>query len=151
MSFDNAIEKVKQTLRRAAERLSGETAPVSAGMPSVESLANRPLQGPRSDILESDREILIRMDVPGADPKSTVVYLDDNGLLTAHIGIQAEDESYRSLISEFALADWYQTFQLPFHISGGDISASVKNGVLTIRVPKREKTKKVIVPVNSDG
>ena len=92
---------------------------------------------PLVDIYETDSELVLAAELPGAD-KDTVSVQVDKGVLT----IQAEakvntpgDEYSRTYVS-FVEGQYFRAFALSDEIDRDEITASSANGVLTVRLPK---------------
>ena len=96
---------------------------------------------PRVDIKEEDDRFVIFADIPGVDPKDIVVKMD-RGMLTLK-GERAsahEDGNARSTRSERAWGSFYRRFALPDSADPDGITATGRNGVLRIDIPKRPET-----------
>ena len=90
---------------------------------------------PRVDILETDSELLLLADVPGVQPDDLDIRYE-RGELTIHGKVQPRNEEVDYLWSEYEVGDWYRAFTLSEEIDAGKISAELKNGVLTLHLPK---------------
>ena len=97
---------------------------------------------PAADVLENQNEIKVKVDLPGHDPKSVQVKLE-NGILT----IQSERKQERQeqqegvLRAERSYGAFARSFSLPDTVNPEKVEARFENGVLTITLPKREETK----------
>lgn len=96
----------------------------------------------RVNIREDDNQIVIMADVPGMEQKDINVNVD-NGYLTLSGKRTFEDEEYKESYHrvERAYGHFSRSFQLPNTIDINNIQASYKNGVLEIKLPKREEAK----------
>ncbi|MBF0424174.1 MAG: Hsp20/alpha crystallin family protein [Magnetococcales bacterium] len=96
----------------------------------------------RVDILEDENKIVIKADVPGMEQKDINVNVD-NGQLTISGERKFEDEankeSYHRM--ERAYGRFNRSFSLPNTTDTSKISASYKNGVLEVTLPKLEEAK----------
>ena len=101
---------------------------------------NRGAWSPAVDISEtSGREYVIQADLPGM--KREDIHLSfDNNILTLS-GERAADAADGRQRSERFHGPFSRTFTLPHTVDGGRISAAYKDGVLTVRVPRREDAK----------
>jgi|OpeIllAssembly_1097287.scaffolds.fasta_scaffold607035_2 HSP20 family molecular chaperone IbpA len=93
---------------------------------------------PPVDILESDEGLTIRADVPGLDEKILEISVDQ-GVLT--IEGKAVFGNGDLLWREYAMDGYWRQFQLPDTFDAGKAKASIKNGVLTLTLPKAEAAK----------
>jgi HSP20 family protein len=97
---------------------------------------NRALLVPRADIFETAKDIVVLADLPGVDESSVDITVEKN-ILTIKGQCQIEPPSGLSLsYSEFKLGDYQRRFALPNEIDKDGISASMKNGVLKLVMPK---------------
>ncbi len=90
---------------------------------------------PRADILETDSELLLFADVPGVRPEDLDVCYE-HGELTIHGKVQPRNENADYIWSEYEVGDWYRAFRLGEEIDASKIFAELKNGVLTLQMPK---------------
>jgi len=93
---------------------------------------------PPVDILESDEGLTIRADVPGLDEKILEISVDQ-GVLT--IEGKAVFGNGDLLWREYAMDGYWRQFQLPDTFDASKAKASIKNGVLTLTLPKAEAAK----------
>lgn len=113
----------------------------------VERTRARRVYSPKVDITERKDDIVVTADMPGVDEKSVDINLEKNML---SIYGRVEDnapESHRPLHVEYGIGDYERAFTLSNEIDRDRIQATVKNGVLTIVLPKAEtaKSKKIAV------
>lgn len=102
---------------------------------------------PAVDIVERKDDIVVTADMPGVDDKSVDITLEKN-LLTIYGKVEADfPERHVLYLSEYGLGDYQRVFTLTDEVDRDKIQATVKNGVLTIVLPKAEaiKTKKIAV------
>jgi HSP20 family protein len=97
---------------------------------------------PPADIVETQGAIEVTVDLPGHDPKSLEVKLE-NRVLT----IQSERKQERRaeqdgvLRAERSFGQFARSFELPDTVDAAKVEAKLENGVLTVTLPKREETK----------
>ncbi|MEM5793367.1 MAG: Hsp20/alpha crystallin family protein [Candidatus Aenigmatarchaeota archaeon] len=96
---------------------------------------------PLSDILEDEKEMLIKMEMPGVEKDDIIITAKDGGL---EIKVQRKDEYkeedkkkgfYRF---ERRYSGFYRYFPLPDDADAEKISATYKNGILELKIPKKE-------------
>ena len=102
---------------------------------------------PRADIYETDREIVVLTDIPGANEKTVDVTLEKNVLT---ISANIEPLVYQGLdlaYAEYEEGDYQRSFRLSADIDRDKIDAIVKDGVLKIHLFKSEaaKTRKIAI------
>ncbi|MDR2446099.1 MAG: Hsp20/alpha crystallin family protein [Treponema sp.] len=117
-----------------ASRLFGK----GAGLPAV-------------DLRDMENTYIMDIELPGYDEKSIQVHVD-GGRLTIESAQQEEasnkDEG-RYLIKERASRSFSRVFQLPENADPAEITASFKNGILTLEIKKRAEAQKRLIQINS--
>jgi HSP20 family molecular chaperone IbpA len=107
----------------------------------VERTRDRRVYSPAVDIVERNDDILLTADVPGVDEKSIDITLEKN-LLTLYGTIEADiPDALKLGHAEYGVGDYHRTFTLSDEVDRDRISASVKNGVLKLVLPKSERMK----------
>jgi HSP20 family protein len=101
---------------------------------------------PRVDILHNENELVLLADVPGVGPDDIDVRFE-NGELTIDGKCAPRAFGTRPLGEEYEVGDYHRVFTLSNHIDGDRITAQLTQGVLTVRLPKREAVKPKRVPV----
>jgi HSP20 family protein len=105
---------------------------------------------PTMDVAETSKEIIVRAEIPGIDPKELDISLHD-GVLTIRgerkQEKKEEDETYH--LVERSYGSFTRSFRLPAEVDMDKVKASYKNGVLEINMPKMkaEPVKKIEVKV----
>jgi HSP20 family protein len=91
---------------------------------------------PYTDIHETERAVVVSMEMPGVDKDSIDIRLD-KGVLTVKGTIDsAKYEALRPIYSEYNVGNFVRTFTVSTKIDSAGISANVADGVLTIELPK---------------
>lgn len=95
---------------------------------------------PDLDISETDKEIIVRAEVPGIEKDDIDITLTD-GLLTIQGEKKHEDEEknedYHRV--ERRYGSFARTLRLPSEVGHDQIDANYKDGVLKLVIPKPEK------------
>lgn len=91
---------------------------------------------PTVDIYEQDSGLTLVADIPGVTSKNLHVDID-NGILTLEGDVEIALKG-GPLLSEFALSGYYRQFRLPEHLDTDKVDAQLKDGVLTLSLPKAE-------------
>ena len=94
---------------------------------------------PRVDILETDDELLLYVDMPGVKPDAVDIRFE-NGELVVH-GRRAQRHTGKPWLWEYETASFQRAFRVAENIAADKISAELKNGVLSVRLPKVEAVK----------
>ena len=102
---------------------------------------------PAVDIFETDKEITLLADMPGATADDLIIDLRDNTLtLSANVEpVRGADEEL--LLGEYESGRYYRQFTLGELINQEKIDARLADGVLRLSLPKVEKAapKKIAV------
>ena len=94
---------------------------------------------PYTDIHETDKAVIVSMEVPGVDRSSIDLQLD-KGVLTVKGTVDgAKYESLRPIYSEYNIGNFVRTFTVSPKIDSAAISANVVDGVLTVELPKAKE------------
>lgn len=100
----------------------------------------------KCDIYEKDGDYHIEMDIPGFEKKDISIECDNGNLtITAEKEEKENDESKRYIKRERTYGKYQRSFYLG-DVEAEKIKAEFKNGMLKIKVPKKEEknTKKQI-------
>ena len=95
---------------------------------------------PRFDIWENDDEMILYGDLPGVMPDGLDVHFE-NPVLTIHGKVSPRHNDIKFLHGEYGIGDFHRTFTIGEAIDTERISAELKNGVVTVHLPKNEKVK----------
>ena len=102
---------------------------------------------PKTDIYETEDEIILVADVPGTDQDSVDITLEKN-ILSINAFVDNDiPVGYDRIYSEYEIGDFQRSFHLPDEINQNKIKAVVSNGELRLHLPKAEpaKAKKITV------
>lgn len=89
---------------------------------------------PATDVTEESDAYVVRLDVPGVEKDALDVTIDGTMLsVKAH-------RVTKTKTGESTL-DYRRAFSLPEHVKSDEISGTLKDGILTLRVPKDEMAK----------
>jgi HSP20 family molecular chaperone IbpA len=101
---------------------------------------------PRVDIVETDAELLLYADLPGALPYDIDLNFEQ-GELTLRAKVKPRSTKDRDVFSEYEVGDFYRAFQVSELIDSSKIDAEFKNGVLTVHLPKQQAAQPQRVPI----
>lgn len=96
---------------------------------------------PPADIFEDADGITIQLDMPGVVKDGLSVKADRNGLVVEGDASIAMPEGMEAVYAEIRTARYRRSFTLTGELDADGIEASIKDGVLAIRVPKRPELK----------
>jgi len=92
---------------------------------------------PAADVTETDKEIVVRLDVPGMDCGEIDVSVSGDLLTIAGEKKEQHEEEREGVhLSERSHGAFRRTLQLPAHIDSRNVTAECEKGVLTVRLPR---------------
>jgi HSP20 family protein len=118
------------------------TALESRERPTVEREGTRPgpVFRPDVDIVERKEEFLVTADLPGVDETRVHVHLEDGVLsIDAEPASPSEDPAWTPLHAEYRPGAYHREFRLTDTVDDSRIQASMRDGVLELRLPKTER------------
>ena len=103
---------------------------------------------PPTDIFETEEALTLTLEMPGV-AKDRVEVRVENDVLTIEGRIDyGPYENLRPLYTEYNVGNYARTFQLSSKIEQEGISAALKDGVMTLVLPKVERAKARKIQVN---
>ena len=106
-----------------------------------------PLQPPESyfvpatDVYETADELTLVAEMPGIKPDGLAVTVEDNVLVIRGKPAGEGETGGEVLLEEFTAGEFYRAFQLPADYDTERIEASLRQGILTLTLPKSERLK----------
>lgn len=97
-------------------------------------------RAPDVDIFETDEQLRLILDVPGAEKGDVRIEVDENDTLQVRAKNGFQEPPGRSQ-REFEAADFFRSFYLGREYDKDAIQAKLENGVLDLTIPKREEVK----------
>jgi HSP20 family protein len=109
---------------------------------------------PAVDIFETENEMVVKADLPDAQEKDIDVRVENNTLTIRgerKFNNEVHEDNY--LRVERAYGTFTRSFSLPNTVNTEGIRAEHRNGVLSVRMPKREETKpkQIKISVSENG
>ncbi|GAB68712.1 heat shock protein [Plasmodium cynomolgi strain B] len=105
---------------------------------------------PPMDVIDKDKEIEIKIDVPGLNKDNVQINLYNRNLEVSGGFKKTEetrDDKQRYYLKERSQTSFYRSFLLPENVCEDNIKATFKDGILKIDIPKKavlpEKKKKI--------
>ncbi len=99
---------------------------------------------PAYNVTESDKAYTIEVAVPGIRKEDCKIRLNDD-VMTISVEkqqqLEEDGKKRRYLRKEFSYSKFEQSFSMPEEVDQKGVRAEVKDGVLTINLPKREVKK----------
>jgi HSP20 family protein len=104
---------------------------------------------PRVDILETPDEFRAEVELPGVRPEDIDVNLENGILKIQARAFERSSGTLRALVREFGSGTFTRSLRLSESIDAAKISAEVKDGLMTLRLPKVGAVKPRTIPVVS--
>jgi HSP20 family molecular chaperone IbpA len=97
---------------------------------------------PNTDIYETEDALMVVMEMPGVDNEHADITLEDDVLSVAGRIDFSKYEKLQPVYTEYNIGYYRRSFSLsPSSIDEHRISADMKDGVLTLTLPKAERVK----------
>ena len=119
-------------------------------LPSTESMFDTGWF-PNVDVSEGKKDITVKAEIPGIDPKDIDISLEDRWLRIKGEKKQEEeetDENYYRI--ERSYGYFNRTIELPAEVDASDVDASYKNGVLKIKLKKVKESEPKKIKIKSE-
>lgn len=103
---------------------------------------------PRVDVEETDKEILVKADLPGVDPKNVEITVENGVLMVRGEKKEEKEEKKKNYHrTERFMGTFYRAIQLPPSADADKVNATSANGVVTVTIPKKPEAqpKKITV------
>jgi HSP20 family protein len=103
---------------------------------------------PKVDMSETDKEIRIKIDAPGVDPKNVNISVDDNALsISGKTDEKREEKGETFYRMEREIGSFQRSFELPRGAATDKIEARADKGVLIITIPKKPEAQRKPITV----
>ena len=96
---------------------------------------------PRTDIYETQDNVVLLVDMPGVASDGVDITLEKRTLAIRGYAADQEHQNYRQVYAEYGAGDYERVFTLTEDIDRDGIEASQKNGVLRLVLPKAAPAK----------
>jgi HSP20 family protein len=134
----NGFPRLLRRMRHDFDRLFEEGWPVLAADDSLAEVAFQP----SVDVTEDKDQVLVRAELPGM-AKDDIKVSVDGGVLSIQ-GEKKENKETREggvLRRESSYGSFCRSFTLPAGVDAGKAAASYRDGVLELKLPKKEEAK----------
>ena len=103
---------------------------------------------PNTDIYETADSLTLVMEMPGVEKDNIEVKIDDDVLQIEGRIDFANYADMKPVYTEYNVGHYARRFSLSSKIDQGKISASVGDGILTLKLPKAEEAKPRKIQIN---
>jgi HSP20 family protein len=130
-----ADQEVQVQQKREVEKKQESTVPLRSFLPV-------------SDIFETDHALNVVLEMPGVAKENVEIGIDNDVLkISGRIDI-AKYEGLQPVYTEYNIGNYSRSFQLSNKVDQDGIKAELKDGVMTLVLPKSEKAKPRKISVN---
>jgi HSP20 family molecular chaperone IbpA len=124
-----------------AQELKTTERQVPSTLDGAERTRTRPVYVPRTDIYETQDNVVLLVDMPGVASDSVDITLEKRTLAIRGYAKDQQHQNYRQVYAEYGSGDYERVFTLSEDIDRDSIEASQKNGVLRLVLPKAAPAK----------
>jgi HSP20 family protein len=122
-----------------AEKTVAPRAKPQAPQSREETRSQEQYLAPPVDIYETQDGLVVKADLPGVS-KETLNVRVENNLLTIR-GEATHSTRGEPIYREYGLINFFRQFELNERVDQSNISAELRHGVLTLKLPKAEEAK----------
>jgi len=106
---------------------------------------------PSMDVSETKEALVVKAEVPGLDPKDIQISLQEQYLTIKGEKTQEKlDKEERYHRVERFYGSFARSVRLPVGVDGSRVTASFKNGLLTVTLPKTAAAKGTTIPIKAE-
>jgi HSP20 family protein len=106
---------------------------------------------PKVDVADTKDAFMVTAEIPGIDPKEITLTLDGDTLTVKgekrHEKEEKEETYFRM---ERAYGAFARTIPLPAPVETGKVTATFKNGILMVKLPKGAAAKGTLIPIKAE-
>ena len=103
---------------------------------------------PAVDICETETDLYVMVDMPGVPSDNVEIDLKDD-VLSVVGKVAVSDVEGEELLTEFRTGNYFRNFQVTDAIDVENISASISDGVLKLKLPKSKKAMPRKIPITT--
>ena len=122
------------------------------GRPGQDELTTTSSFVPAVDVYEDEHKVTLKLEIPGIKQEDVDIRLENNTLTVR--GERKPDEGIRDgqfHRSERIFGTCSRSFTLPNTVDAARVKAEYRDGVLTVRLPRRDEAKPRQIAVEADG
>ncbi|MCG8589782.1 MAG: Hsp20/alpha crystallin family protein [Proteobacteria bacterium] len=119
-------------------------------LPSTAVRARSTAFSPRIDVRETDEAFLVSAEIPGVEPESVEITIQE-GVLTLKGEKHGRSDDAAARRTETFAGAFERRFRFGVDVLAGEVSAEARNGVLTVTVPKAPEVRPEVrtIPVTT--
>ncbi len=106
---------------------------------------------PSLDVSETKDSVVVKAEVPGMEPKDIQISLQEQLLtIKGEKQMEKEEKEARYYRAERSYGAFTRSVRLPVAVDGSRVTATFKNGLLTITLPKTPAAKGTMIPIKTE-
>jgi HSP20 family protein len=106
---------------------------------------------PKVDVADTKDAFMVPAEIPGIDPKDLTLTLDGDALtIKGEKKHEKEEKEGTYFRMERAYGAFARTMPLPAPVEAGKVTATFKNGILTVKLPKGAAAKGTLIPIKAE-
>jgi len=131
------LRNLERRITKLFDEFWGERLPVEVGV-----------REPYADIIESDRDIRVVVEMPGVSKEDIKINATENSLeVSAEVKKEEKEEKEGYIRRERRFSRFYRVFNLPTEVDPAKAKATFKNGILEVVLPKKKVEKRTEIKV----
>lgn len=104
---------------------------------------------PAVDLIDSEGEVILIADIPGVPENGVDLTIEKNVLTLTAVPVDGVIAGKKLAYSEYGVGEYRRSFALSEEVDKDNITATLKDGVLRVRLPKSAPvTKKISIAVS---
>ncbi len=147
-SIWNEMREIQNQMDNLFGRFFGQQPLTTGLLPGPEtSLADKDFRQPLADVIDKKDEIVAKIEMPGIDKKDIEINLTEDGIeIKAEKKEEYKEEDKKTGRHRFerSYAGFYRYFGLPKGVDIDKVEATCRNGILELRIPKKEGHKEKV-------
>ncbi|TGL37269.1 Hsp20/alpha crystallin family protein [Leptospira perdikensis] len=96
---------------------------------------------PNVDVLETEEELLFRVEMPGVDQSSVEISIEKDQLILEGKFVPSLEARGQVRLAEYREGNYFRKFTIGKAIHSDKATAKMKNGILELTIPKMEPKK----------
>jgi len=137
-----------EMLRRQMNQLFYDLAEANRGESDI-SQSTRTAWVPAVEIQDNGSELLLRAEIPGVEGKDLDIQVMQNAVsIAGEHRYENRSESNGNIRSEFRYGSFQRVIPLPAKVQNQQVKADLKDGILTLTLPKLQEEQNKVFKVN---
>jgi HSP20 family protein len=102
---------------------------------------------PATDIYEAENDLTVILEMPGVEKKNVDIRVEDGALIVEGRLDLTKYQGLQPVYTEYNIGHYARSFRLSSKIDQNKIAAEMKDGVLSLKLPKVEEAKSKTIQV----